>query len=56
MERYGTDPDIEVDISPQDFVNNIDPQLDRAIAEALRLIEDMPTFEPKPGERPKKGR
>jgi tricorn protease len=56
VENYGTDPDIEVDIAPQDFVNNIDPQLDRAIAETLRLIEDMPTLEPKPGERPRKGR
>ena len=56
VENYGTDPDIEVDIAPQDFVNNIDPQLDRAITEALRLIEDMPSLEPKPGERPRKGR
>jgi len=56
VENYGTDPDIEVDIAPQDFVNNIDPQLDRAIAEAMRLIEDMPTLEPMPGERPGKGR
>jgi tricorn protease len=56
VENYGTDPDIEVEIAPQDFVNNIDPQLDRAIAEALRLLEEMPTFEPKPGERPRKAR
>ncbi len=56
VENYGTDPDIEVDIAPQDYVNNIDPQLDRAIAEVLRLIEDMPTLEPKPGKRPRKGR
>jgi tricorn protease len=56
VENYGTDPDIEVDITPQDFVNSIDPQLDRAIAEALRLIVDMPSLEPKPGERPSKGR
>jgi tricorn protease len=56
VENYGTDPDIEVEIAPQDFVNNTDPQLDRAIAEALRLIEDMPSFEPKPGERPRKTR
>jgi len=56
VENYGTDPDIEVDITPQDFVNSIDPQLDRAIAEALRLIVDIPSLEPKPGERPSKGR
>ena len=56
VENYGTDPDIDVDIAPQDFVNKIDPQLDRAIAEALRLIEDIPSLEPKPGERPRKAR
>ena len=56
VENYGTDPDIEIDIAPQDYVNNVDPQLDRAIAEALRLIEERPTLEPKPEERPRKAR
>ena len=55
VENYGTDPDIEVDIAPQDFVNNVDPQLDRAIAEALRMIEEIPALEPKPEERPRRG-
>ncbi len=54
VENYGTDPDIEVDIAPQDFANGIDPQLDRAIAEALRLIEERPSLEPKPEEKPRK--
>lgn len=54
VENYGTDPDIEVDIAPQDFANDIDPQLDRAIAEALRMIEERPSLEPKPEERPRK--
>jgi tricorn protease len=56
VENYGTDPDIEVDIAPQDYVNNVDPQLDRAIAEALRMIEEIPALEPKPEERPRRGR
>jgi tricorn protease len=56
VENYGTDPDIEVDIAPQDYVNGVDPQLDRAIAEALRMIEETPVLEPNPGERPRKGR
>ena len=56
VENYGTDPDIEVDIAPQDFVNNVDPQLDRAIAESLRLIEEVPVLEPKTEERPRKSR
>ena len=34
----------------------ITPQLERAIAEALRLIEERPFLEPKPGERPQRGR
>lgn len=56
VENYGTDPDIEVDITPQDYVNSADPQLQRAIDEALRLIEERPALEPKPGERPRLGR
>ena len=56
VENYGTDPDIEVDIAPQDFVHNVDPQLDRAIAEALRMLEERPRLEPKPGDRPRLGR
>ena len=54
VENYGTDPDIEIDIAPQDYVHKVDPQLDRAIAEALRLIEERPALEPKPEERPRK--
>jgi len=56
VENYGTDPDIEVDIAPQDFANDVDPQLQRAITEALHLIEEHPTLEPKPGERPRLGK
>ncbi|GCE05899.1 S41 family peptidase [Dictyobacter aurantiacus] len=56
VENYGTDPDIEVDIAPQDFVREVDPQLERALAEALRLADEYPTLEPKPGERPRLGR
>jgi tricorn protease len=56
VENYGSDPDIEVDIAPQDFANNVDPQLERAIAEALRLIEERPSLEPKPEDRPRLGR
>ncbi|HLQ10914.1 MAG TPA: PDZ domain-containing protein, partial [Ktedonobacteraceae bacterium] len=54
VENYGTDPDIEVDIAPQDFARGDDPQLDRAIAEALRMIEEKPALEPQPEERPRK--
>lgn len=56
VENYGTDPDIEVDIAPQDFAQQSDPQLARAISEALRLVEEVPALEPKPGDRPRLGR
>lgn len=56
IENYGTEPDIEVDIAPQDYSHSFDPQLERAIAEALRQAEECPTLEPKPGERPHRGR
>jgi tricorn protease len=52
VENYGTDPDIEVDITPQDYRNGIDPQLDRAIREALQLMAQrspkMPELTTKP--------
>ncbi|HZU68245.1 MAG TPA: PDZ domain-containing protein [Ktedonobacteraceae bacterium] len=56
VENYGTDPDIEVDIAPQDYTRGLDPQLERAIAEALRRIEEVPALEPKPEEKPRKAR
>ncbi len=56
VENYGTDPDIDIDIAPHDFANNLDPQLDRAIAEATRLIEERPALAPTTGQRPRLGR
>ncbi|GHO44997.1 hypothetical protein KSX_31600 [Ktedonospora formicarum] len=56
VENYGTDPDIEVDIAPQDYVRHEDPQLERAVKEALRLVKEVETLEPEPGERPRLSR
>lgn len=56
LENHGTDPDIEVDITPQDYVNQQDPQLERAVAECLKLIESYPPGLPEPGERPRTAR
>lgn len=53
VENYGTDPDIEVDIAPQDYARGADPQLDRAIAEALALLAARPPHAPRPTERPR---
>jgi tricorn protease len=52
VENYGTDPDIEVDVAPQDHTAGRDPQLDRAIAEVLRLLEENPPAVPAFDERP----
>ena len=52
MENYGTDPDIYVDNTPQDYARGVDAQLERAIAELIRLLEanppKRPTFDNKP--------
>ncbi len=53
VENYGTDPDIEVDIAPQDYRAGRDPQLDRAVSEALRLLAETPILRPETaGSRP----
>jgi tricorn protease len=53
VENYGTDPDIEVDITPQDYVAGRDPQLERAIEEVLRRMTEQPPERPDFGERPR---
>ena len=48
VENYGTDPtDIEVDNAPQDYAAGRDPQLERGIEEALRLIETAASHGPR---------
>ncbi|MGZ8786342.1 MAG: S41 family peptidase, partial [Acidimicrobiia bacterium] len=52
VENYGTDPDIEVDIKPQDYRDGRDPQMERAVSEVLKLIRKLkpavPEFETPP--------
>ena len=52
VENYGVDPDIEVEITPQDYENGVDPQLDRGIAEVLAIIKASPPPKPFSTERP----
>lgn len=52
LENYGVDPDIEVDIAPQDYVAGRDPQLDRSIEEVLKIMETYPTLVPDLDNRP----
>lgn len=53
VENYGTDPDIEVEIRPQDYGAGRDPQLERAIEEIQKLLAEHPPEPPELGERPK---
>ena len=51
VENYGADPDIEVDLRPQDDVAGRDAQLERAVEELGRLLQTPPQ-RPDFGERP----
>ncbi|MCS6902752.1 MAG: PDZ domain-containing protein [Candidatus Bipolaricaulota bacterium] len=52
VENYGTDPDIEVEHRPQDYVAGRDPQLERTVQEVLRLLETNPPSKPEFSKRP----
>lgn len=52
VENYGTDPDIEVEIRPQDHAAGVDPQLDRGIAEVLKILKKSPPRVPALQDRP----
>ena len=42
VENEGVTPDIEVENTPADVINGHDPQLERAIQEAMRLLQQTP--------------
>ena len=52
VENYGTDPDIEIEITPNNYINNQDPQLDKAIEVVLQQLTEespkRPSFDDKP--------
>jgi tricorn protease len=52
VENYGTDPDVEVDVAPQDYATGRDPQLERAIAILLERLASAPPERPAFDERP----
>lgn len=52
VENYGTDPDIEIEITPQDYAAGKDTQLARGIEEILKLLEQNPPRQPDFGSRP----
>ena len=55
VENHGVDPDIEVIHNPAALFSDADPQLDRAIAEALARLEEVPAVTA-PELAPPKGR
>jgi len=48
LENRGTEPDIEVDIAPQDYFAERDTQLQQAVTMALDLLAQKPAHSPKP--------
>jgi tricorn protease len=56
VENHGVDPDIEVPITPDQWHGAVDPQLDRAIAEALQRLGETPAVTPPEPAPPRVGR
>lgn len=52
VENYGTDPDIEVVIKPQDYRAKRDPQMDRALEELMAAIDAAEPMHPDFGPHP----
>jgi tricorn protease len=42
VENEGVAPDIEVENTPKDVADGRDPQLERSVAEAIKLLEQSP--------------
>lgn len=52
VENYGTDPDIEVEITPQDWAKNYDRQLETAVKVLLDDLKKNPVSMPDFGSKP----
>ncbi|MHC4391428.1 MAG: S41 family peptidase [Planctomycetota bacterium] len=52
VENYGTDPDIVVDNTPEDYRKGRDRQLEMGLKEIRRLLKERPPTKPKVTERP----
>jgi tricorn protease len=48
VENHGVDPDIEVELTPEDYKFDRDPQLDRAIKEVMADLKKNPPLKFKP--------
>ena len=56
VENYGTDPDIDIDITPQDYVAGRDPQMEYAITLISEELRTNPPVKPQFADRPNLGR
>lgn len=52
VENYGTDPDYDVDIAPQDYKRGCDPQMEKGLELVLTAMKENPVALPKFGTRP----
>jgi tricorn protease len=52
VENYGTDPDIDIDVAPQDYGRGYDPQMAKAIEVILDQLEKNPVVKPAFDARP----
>ncbi|MER6830509.1 S41 family peptidase [Streptosporangium sp. NPDC000563] len=46
VENYGVDPDVEVDIAPDDWAQDRDPQIEEAVRLVLAALEERPAATP----------
>lgn len=53
VENYGTDPDVEVTITPEDSSKGLDTQLDKSIEIAMESLKKNPQKRPNLNNRPK---
>ena len=52
VENYGTDPDLDIDIAPQQYARGEDPQMERALALIVERLEAEPPAKPSFADRP----
>jgi tricorn protease len=55
VENFGTEPDIDIDITPQDYVHGRDPQMEKALAVIQEILEKDPPVKPDFSKRPNLG-
>lgn len=52
VENFGTEPDIDIDITPQDYAHGRDPQMEKALEVIKEILEKDPPVKPDFSKRP----